>query len=193
MILLPCAELVVEGELGTLIRPSKAAVNRRTLQAAPPQALFSIVGSAMITVTLRNLVFEGNEEAPAVEVRGGGHALIENCQFRSNAGTAIVVRRGGDARVSSSHFIRNGRRASLHGGAVKVDGGRVQVIDSTFVRNAGLKGGALFATDSSIVSIMDSFFFKNVANDAGGVRAADGSKMCTCGRCCTLLLPRMRC
>lgn len=152
----------------TLLVPPSAA--QRALQSPSyPLALWT-VSEGSPHVKFVNLHFQGSIDAPALIVTGGGHVTIEKCWFSSNSGSALVVRSDGAVSIKSCIFTRNGRAETRSGGAIHADGGSVHVMDSTFVGNIAMHGGAIYADRGATLTVENSEFRMNRAMQAGGVR-----------------------
>jgi len=160
------SEIILQGETGTRLRPSKMARAKRALQSSRP--LFTILGSGGGKITLLNLFFEGFDGAPAIQALGGERIAIEDCNFSSNAGSGVVVYPEAVVVIRSCRFTRNGDAMTSRGGAIRVDGGSLQLIDSTFDRNEALEGGAMYIRGGASVAVLNSLFRRNHANSTGG-------------------------
>jgi len=125
------------------------------------------------TVTLRNLLIEGN----IASERGGGfygeHAspIFENVTFRGNTaagGGGIGVRLGGEVTLTECTFEDNA--ATFGGGMYLHSNGTIAYItDSTFENNTtSVTGGAIAVETGARFEIDGSTFYANSAAGAGG-------------------------
>jgi len=144
-----------------------------------------IIGTAYPVI--RNCVFRDNDSATvsggAVRLSGNAPsaALIDGCTFVNNRTSSMdpTLNNGGAISVSApagltarltvrgSSFLRNA--ATRFGGAVFVDAALadVQILDSAFVENNALEGGALHADSDGAVRVERCRFERNYAQTAG--------------------------
>ncbi len=162
--------------------------------------LFDIDGG---DVTINNLtLMRGNsphEKGGAIKLENGGRLNLSNMEFRNNAagwGGAIATS-GQNARLKVNSSSFHGNAANSHGGssltqnrnaiiihaggAIYVDGGLVEIVNSSFRNNrADFSGGAVEIFRGAL-SISNSSFRRNTARDSsgGGIYVGGGTATLT--------------
>ena len=98
---------------------------------------------------------------------------ISDSTFKKNTaavkGGAVVIEK--DTVITKSTFDSNSQTSTATdtaGGAVYIDGAKVEISGSSFTQNTGFLGGAVNVRNGSALSITDSVFSGNSANGFGG-------------------------
>ena len=98
---------------------------------------------------------------------------ISGSTFKKNTaavkGGAVVIEK--DTVITKSTFDSNSQTSTATdtaGGAVYIDGAKVEISGSSFTQNTGFLGGAVNVRNGSTLSITDSVFSGNSANGFGG-------------------------
>lgn len=84
-------------------------------------------------------------------------------------GGAVVIEK--DTVITKSTFDSNSQTStaeSTAGGAVYINGAKVEISGSSFTQNTGFLGGAVNVRNGSTLSITDATFSGNTANGFGG-------------------------
>ncbi len=134
------------------------------------------------TVTIEDSQFDQNRSGRGgglyAEVRQNSHLLIERTQFTQNGGYSggglyLYVDATSQVTLREVVFSQNDNQlVNNNGGAIYLvveEGGRVNILDSTFdSNNAGEKGGAIYAElNGGDLFIGRSHFLNNDASDLG--------------------------
>jgi hypothetical protein len=122
----------------------------------------------------------GVQDAPAISVYGAT-LTIEQCTFRSNAGSALHIN-GGDVRIRSSAFVSNGGLSIVQGGAIRASAGQVLIEQSSFDGNRASTGAALHASGAVILTVLQSTLASNRAAQSGGAFYVTDSARVLLGR-----------
>ena len=108
-----------------------------------------------------------------VRIRAGDLNILRST-FRRNISTdttGAVNKRGyGDVNIIESTFVDN---EGVHGGAVSIEFASTTIANSTFINNTGLQGGALYLKRTQVASIINSTFSANNATDSGSAILID--------------------
>ena len=98
---------------------------------------------------------------------------ISGSTFKNNTaakkGGAVVIEK--NAVITKSTFDYNSQTSTdkdTAGGAVYIDGAKVEISGSSFTQNTGFLGGAVNVRNGSTLSITDATFSGNTANGFGG-------------------------
>jgi Right handed beta helix region/Putative metal-binding motif len=111
---------------------------------------------------------------------GSGTLTISGSSFDDNLAThGAAVEMSGDLAISNSTFTGNRAKTSDGGlgGAIRVEGGSVSIVGSTFEDNVAEAGGAIWAWNAD-VSIDASLLQMNSAATGGAVYLYDGDLIC---------------
>ncbi len=144
--------------------------------------IFDVVGG---TLTLKTLTLtKGNalgEQGGALRLRGGGRVTVNDVVFAENeakyGGAIQTTSASANLTVNNSAFYRNRAINFGTGGAIAVDGGKVNIASSSFVGNrSDYLGGAI----SSVwgwgeITVLNSTFSHNLAEQGGAFHTDDDS------------------
>ena len=123
--------------------------------------------------TFSGITFEefGHGAAPAHVFKvDGSAAMLEGCDFHNNTGGAVHVTQG--SLILRDGLLTDNGHENAYGGAIKIEGGALEVDNITFTGNVALEGGAIYANAGNL-TIRRSRFSLNVAQ-TGGALAVDG-------------------
>ncbi|KAK9813315.1 hypothetical protein WJX72_012362 [[Myrmecia] bisecta] len=128
-------------------------------------------------LTLRNVVFEYNNNTAAGAILGNNSALIvQDSTFTGNAAfqTGAIRLLGRSTFVASEVAFRS--NSGSEGGAIGTSGGNTTLVarQSDFINNTATNGGALFVLNCTSAFIYSSRFVNNSAANNGGGISQDG-------------------
>lgn len=124
-------------------------------------------------VNLVNIDFGGNENAPAVRTFNG-YLEVRQCTFSNNLEDSAMHVDGGSVEVSDTTFIANVAGTS-DGGGIRATAGKLTIANSTFSHNEARRGSAVSVFgDATSVRIIRTEIFNNIANQSGALYTAGG-------------------
>ena len=154
-----------------------------TLVAATAAALTFLAAPVVNAQNIVDQTFDGKTtqtEGGALTLAKDDANTISGSTFTKNSasdkGGAIVIKN--DTVISTSTFNSNSQTSTAKdtaGGAVYIDGAKVEISGSSFYQNTGFLGGAVNVRNGSTFAVTDSIFSSNTANGFGGLRRQGGS------------------
>ena len=123
--------------------------------------------------TFENQTTSTSDGTGALTLNKDNANTISGSTFKKNTadkkGGAVVIEK--DTVITKSTFdsnIQTSTAKDTAGGAVFIDGAKVEISGSSFTQNTGFLGGAVNVRNGSTLSITDSVFSGNSANGFGG-------------------------
>lgn len=131
------------------------------------------LGRPLVTVSegAPPIYFSGLTLLAPILVEAGGHAKLLGCTLANVSGDRALTIAGGDAFVSAGTTFE-GNSA----GAVRVDGGSLEMDAASVRSNRASRGAALLVT-SGIVRVSNSTLQTNTAAVSGGAVQVDGGEL----------------
>ena len=143
-----------------------------SLVAATAAVLTFLTVPAVNAANIADQTFE-NKTTSALTLNKDNANTISGSTFKKNTaatkGGAVVIEK--DTVITKSTFDSNSQTSTDKdnaGGAVYIDGAKVEISGSSFTQNTGFLGGAVNVRNGSTLSITDATFSGNTANGFGG-------------------------
>ena len=134
---------------------------------------FLIIESSKTTFKIYNCTFLNNKRAIAINPNAyGNRYYIDNCYFMLSGGMEMS---NADLTICNSIFKHN-LPTNYNGGVVYMNGGNVNISNSTFERNTATSGGAIYINNGN-VTITNSTYIRNVAKSYGGAILVSGGNV----------------
>ena len=147
-----------------------------SLVAATAAVLTFLTVPAVNAANIADQTFENQTTSAsggALTLNKDNANTISGSTFKKNTaavkGGAVVIEK--DTVITKSTFDSNSQTSTATdtaGGAVYIDGAKVEISGSSFTQNTGFLGGAVNVRNGSTLSITDATFSGNTANGFGG-------------------------
>ncbi len=122
--------------------------------------------------TFKNSLFQSNSSSHSGAMHNGGTTNIDGCVFMENSATSgfagALRHQGSRAIVTNSSFIRN--TSTNHGGAVQNNRNQMTITNCTFESNtSAADGGAIANWGGGTMTVTSSSFIANSAVNGGSI------------------------
>ena len=160
-------------DTGILIsKPLTINGNDHTIDAKGLSRIFNVEADNVVISKLNLINGYIDDNGGAIYWSGDGGSL-KDCTLEYNTALAggAISWYGNNGKIISSTFNRNNATDSYgYGGAIKVNGEKITITDSTFYKNYALDDGdaGAISVDGDNATIKKCTFERNYANNAGG-------------------------
>lgn len=122
--------------------------------------------------SFKNTLFESNSSYHSGAVHNGGTTSVEECLFRDNSATSgfagALRNQGSRANLSNTSFVRN--TSGNHGGAIQNNRAQMTVNNCSFESNVSASdGGAIANWGGGTMTVTSSSFIANSAVNGGSI------------------------